>query len=324
MRAGQQVDLTRQLYGQALATVGVRPAAMLSQANRRLASVARPAIKALQSAAAANPKAADFRAHVDVMQVRSLLREALGPMGQAVGAAALVGQVAARGSGIEYGMGALQLAGIKQASRPAITTIAAITAFVGSMAFQSALAAFAGWHADKAADLLDQAMSKGADPVRAANLVQQYVLQVPYVDAQRISNTAVLYSFRRAAIGSFQANSDVVAQWMWSSAKDARTCLSCIAMDGTLHGLDEQLNDHDNGRCCPVPVTQGAGWIDSYQTGAEWFDGLAASTQQSMMSGVAYTAWSDGKVSLADFVGTYDSPIYGEMRRERSMREIAP
>jgi hypothetical protein len=61
--------------------------------------------------------------------------------------------------------------------------------------------------------------------------------------------TAQLYAYREATRANYQANRDVVSGWKWRATFDGRTCASCLAMHGTLHGVDEVLNDHHQGRC---------------------------------------------------------------------------
>lgn len=61
--------------------------------------------------------------------------------------------------------------------------------------------------------------------------------------------TAQIKSYQTANHATYLANSRIVPEWTWVAALDDRTCMSCVAMHGTVHPVTETLNDHHNGRC---------------------------------------------------------------------------
>lgn len=61
--------------------------------------------------------------------------------------------------------------------------------------------------------------------------------------------TAQIKAYQTANHATYLANSRIVPEWVWVSALDDRTCMSCVAMHGTVHPVTETLNDHHNGRC---------------------------------------------------------------------------
>jgi SPP1 gp7 family putative phage head morphogenesis protein len=72
--------------------------------------------------------------------------------------------------------------------------------------------------------------------------------------AQVLARTEVLRAYRETSRQTYSANRDVLNGWRWHSALDRRTCAICYAMHGTLHGFNETLNDHPQGRCFPSGV----------------------------------------------------------------------
>jgi len=113
----------------------------------------------------------------------------------------------------------------------------------------------------------------------------------------------------------------VLDGWVWhADLGSGRTCMSCVAMHGTQHGVGEVLNDHYTGRCAAVPVVRGFE-NPVEQTGEEWFAAQDEATQRSLL-GVKYTAWSEGKFGLADIPGITVDEVYGPMRVEKSLREL--
>jgi hypothetical protein len=146
-----------------------------------------------------------------------------------------------------------------------------------------------------------------------------------------MARTVQLWSARRGALEVYKANADIVKGWIWSASLDATVCMACVAMNGTFHELDEILNDHHNGRCAMVPVTNT--WADlgfasgqevtaGIQSGQDWFDNLPASEQSKRMGPAMFAAYQDGAFEFSQLSATYSDDVYGQMRREASLNEL--
>ena len=111
--------------------------------------------------------------------------------------------------------------------------------------------------------------------------------------AETIARTSMLTAHRDAALASRIANADVVTGWMWLSALQSRTCISCIAMHGSIHAADEPgPNDHPNGRCTSVPITS---LFEPPRTGPEWLAEQPEKAQRAILGPRRYEAWKAGK-----------------------------
>ena len=176
-----------------------------------------------------------------------------------------------------------------------------------------------------------QKMVEGLALGKNPRVVARQALGVGLTWALRTARTAHVYAYREAARANYVANSHVVTGWIWRSAREpGRTCMSCIAMDGTVHGLDETLNDHDNGRCFPEPMTvsyRDLG-IDvdvptpTVESGQEWFEKQSEATQREMLGAAKYRAWKAGAITLDDMTAMSEHPVWGEIRSEASLKEI--
>lgn len=120
---------------------------------------------------------------------------------------------------------------------------------VNSEAFRASVARFGANIGSKASDLLLYGLAQGYNPRRTASILSNYIDSVPRVWAETTARTAQLYAYRRASHETYRANADVVTGWIWWSARDARTCLSCLSLHGQKFPLGEELNDHHRGRC---------------------------------------------------------------------------
>lgn len=143
--------------------------------------------------------------------------------------------------------------------------------------------------------------------------------------ALRISRTETLRAYREATFQNYQANSHIINGWRWVSAKQARTCAACLAMDGTWHPLSERQQDHPNGRCTQIPSINGRDGAEQpapWETGAQWFAKQSEDVQRSVLGDAGFRAYQAGAVKLEDFIGVRHSPAWGSTVQAKSLRGI--
>jgi len=131
-----------------------------------------------------------------------------------------------------------------------------------------------------------------------------------------LARTAHLYAYREAQRANFVANNDVVGGWIWKSAADKRTCISCWAMHGTHHLNDEVLNDHHNGRCMMIPILAGPLGLNNpvVEPGETIFNRLSYEDQKDIMGAARHQLWITRKVKFSDMVGSHENEVWGPMR----------
>ena len=173
-------------------------------------------------------------------------------------------------------------------------------------------------------DALIQGMALGRNPAAIARAVRG-ALGGNLARALRICRTEILRSYREASLRSYQANDNVVDGWLWNCACTERSCAMCWAMHGTLHTLDERLDDHPNGRCSMLPHVRdipglGAQWQP--EPGTAQFARLTSEQQDAILGQAAGAAYRAGAIKLEDVVGRTFDPDWGPMRRIRSLSEM--
>jgi len=147
--------------------------------------------------------------------------------------------------------------------------------------------------------------------------------------ALKISRTETLRAYRESTRRSYEENRDLIVGWYWMAGKDARTCAACLAMDGTLHKLDEPLDDHPNGRCTMIPALdpslgiKGAprGGQLTWQAGSDWFAEQDEETQRKVLGDAGYDAYQAGAIELSSLVGQSESKVWGTTRRVVGLQE---
>ena len=179
------------------------------------------------------------------------------------------------------------------------------------------------------ADGLFTAIARGWNPRRIAGQFRRD-MGMGLTQALRTSRTVMMYAHRDATLERYRANPNICRGWEWMAAHSPRTCMGCIAMDGTIHPLSEPLNDHHSGRCAAGPVTPS--WRElglpvdeepAGPTGKDWFATQPEDVQRAMFkNNKLFEAWKEGKVPWDKLVTTYQDPAFGEMRRQASYTEI--
>lgn len=200
----------------------------------------------------------------------------------------------------------------------------AIKRMVGFLDEGGPLYARIGQLAPATAEAIKQALIDGIglgyNPRKIAAQITS-ALGMGLTDALRLTRTAQIYAYREANRATYLANSDILQGWVWfAHLGDERTCMSCIAMHGTVHPLTEPLNDHHNGRCAEIPLL--IGQDNPVGNGMDWFDSLPPLKQERMMGPGKYQAYQAGRFGLQDLPGTYQNDVYGTMRREKTLKEL--
>lgn len=99
-------------------------------------------------------------------------------------------------------------------------------------------------------------------------------------------------------------------------------CMSCVSQHGSIHSVNETLNDHHQGRCAPVPVVKGTTWAQGVEAGRDWYGRLPEAVQRRMAGNLMFVALRDGAVQWDDLSRPYKDDVFGEMLREASVVEL--
>ena len=166
-------------------------------------------------------------------------------------------------------------------------------------------------------DTIIKGVGLGYNPRKIAASIQD-AFGGGLTDALRNVRTVQLYSYRDSARANYMASDGIVTGWIWYAELDADTCLSCVAQHGTIHDLEETLDDHYNGRCAALPYIEAFG-SPVQQSGQDWFDSLSEAQQQAMMGQEKHGAWKDGKFEFSQLSAQGPNDVYGTMRTEASL-----
>lgn len=174
--------------------------------------------------------------------------------------------------------------------------------------------------ADKVSETILEGVGLGYNPRKIAREINR-AFGISLTESMRMVRTVQLWSYREATRANYLANDDIISGWIWWSALiPGRTCMSCVAMHGTRHSLDEVLNDHYNGLCTEIPII--IGMETERQSGIEWFNEQDEVTQRTMMGPAKYTEWNLGNITIEQMSQEFEDDVYGIMRNEASLKSI--
>jgi SPP1 gp7 family putative phage head morphogenesis protein len=202
--------------------------------------------------------------------------------------------------------------------------VGALQELVGVLADGSPLSALLGELGPQADAALREALVTGlglGKGPRAIALDLRRSTNVAAARALRISRTEVLRAYRSASLATYQANGDILRGWQWLASISRRTCPVCIAMNGTIHRLDEPFASHPACRCCPTPLLRGV--TPPVERGEDAFRRMKADDQRAILGPGKFAAWESGTIdSLDDLVARTRDAQWGPGRRERSLAEV--
>jgi hypothetical protein len=189
--------------------------------------------------------------------------------------------------------------------------------------------------ANVAIEAIKQGVIAGRGPLIIARDLMS-TLDISLVSALNTSRTESMYALRSATLENYRANDDVVDAWIWYATLGT-ACAMCTAMHGTEHSLDEEMDSHNNCRCCQVPKTKS--WADIFagtgidgdsipettidvQSGATWFADQSEAQQRDILGPSKYNAYKAGAITLNDLVGKTRDKQWGASQYEKSLKDL--
>lgn len=202
-----------------------------------------------------------------------------------------------------------------------VEAINALVNYTQSDAWKQMLAQY-GDIEERVKNIAIKGIVSGQGSLSMARDLRQAIEYIPAFQANVLMRTLQMESFRDAAAINQTANADILEPYcIRIAALDDRTCMSCVALNGTQIPLGSTVDDHWNGRCTSITVIKGVE-PPNVQTGEDWFAARSEQEQRSQMGNAAYEAWRDGAISLKDFPQNQTDPLFGDMIVEASLKGI--
>lgn len=209
----------------------------------------------------------------------------------------------------------------------------AVEAMVGTLQDGSPLRTLlqqaVGDAAQNLADVLVNGLALGKNPRVIAQEIRS-AFGMGLTRALRIARTEQLRAYRTATLFDYRNSGGIVKGWERSATIDDRTCMACLMLDGKVYSLEEEMDDHPQGRCValPITVTYAELGIDApepefqREMGADWFERQDEATQRAMMGNGMYDAWRAGQFQLGDIPKLREDATWGNSWVPKSLQEL--
>jgi SPP1 gp7 family putative phage head morphogenesis protein len=165
------------------------------------------------------------------------------------------------------------------------------------------------------------AVGKGDNPRTVVREIQN-ALGSTRDHADTIARTWIIDAHRGAGLDYYRSQGTRIGGWEWLCAKNLRTCPVCLAMDGTIHPLDEPFGSHPRCRCTHIPLLDDEFEETPQLTGQQYYDALDYADRVKVVGPLKARLIADGKIELPDLVDEYTDPDYGLSRREKSAKSL--
>jgi SPP1 gp7 family putative phage head morphogenesis protein len=162
-----------------------------------------------------------------------------------------------------------------------------------------------------ATDGLTQALvdglAQGLNPVEVARKMRDG-FGMGMNHALNTARTETMRAYRAGSMEQYR-NSGVVTGWKRLAAHDGRTCAGCLFTEGDFYQTREEFQEHNQGRCTPVPVVAN---VDepTWLRGQDWFLQQPENVQASILGNGRFEAWKNG-ASLDEMATRRDDPVWG-------------
>lgn len=179
---------------------------------------------------------------------------------------------------------------------------------------------FRAGSSDSIRSIMIRGVVEGQSPLATARHIRDAVANIPLYRANTIMRTAQLHAYRTATAVHQQANADIADRVIRIGTLDDRICLCCLALHGTMMQPGEVVKDHHNGRCGSILIVRGR--TVNVRTGEQWLRDQPENRQRSLMGDRAYNAWLGERVQLQEFVLPYSDPVFGDMVRQTTLKDL--
>jgi SPP1 gp7 family putative phage head morphogenesis protein len=169
------------------------------------------------------------------------------------------------------------------------------------------------------ADELMKSIALGLNP-RATARAMRNGMGVGLGRALTIARTEQIRVYRTSSLLSYRA-SGVVEGYLRMAAHDLRTCLGCLALEGTFYTLGQPLGDHPRGRCSMIPKLFNRPAVE-FMNGESWVNGLPEDQQLALLGEERMRLWKSGQVPFSRFGKTVPNETWGDSVQVTSLSQL--
>lgn len=178
--------------------------------------------------------------------------------------------------------------------------------------------------APKVAEMIRMEVIKAAAQGTSFNTIADRLVRTGQITRTRALSTArteVNRVRRETTRQWFLQNKDLITGWEWVSAKSARTCPACLALDGKIFRLSQPFPQHINCRCTLIAIIDGVE-RPKRVLGPEWFDQQSDDVKAAIIGVDGLAAYKEKIIKLKDFIGYAQDVRFGLRTYTKKLGDI--
>jgi SPP1 gp7 family putative phage head morphogenesis protein len=169
-------------------------------------------------------------------------------------------------------------------------------------------------------DRLITGVAVGVNPREVARDIINNGLSQAYSHTILVARDQHLRAYRTATAQAYQ-NSGIVTRYKRLAAKNDRTCLACLALDGELFDVQELMPLHPQDRCTMLPVLAQFAPVN-FQTGEAWFRKQPQSYQRKALGPGRFDLWQRGGFSFKQLATVRPNDTWGPNAVETPLKDL--
>jgi hypothetical protein len=154
-----------------------------------------------------------------------------------------------------------------------------------------------------------QGIALGRNPREITRRMMQEGLTDGLQHMLLVNRDQSLRAWRTASLQQYQA-SGIVRGYRRLAAKNQRSCLACLALDGMVYPTNVMMPLHPQDRCAMTPELANRP-VPATQSGEAWFRQQPADVQATMLGPGRYDLWERGAFQFQDLATISDAGVWG-------------
>lgn len=150
----------------------------------------------------------------------------------------------------------------------------------------------------------------GRSPRDVARRMQRHGLGQGLNHTLLVARDQSIRAYRTASLQTYRANDHILRGYMRLAPRSTRTCMACIALDGTEYALGDLMPLHPQDRCTMVPLLKGEPPPER-QPVWDWLMQQPPAVQEQTMGKGLYKLWKAGRVRREQLVTVREDGVWG-------------
>lgn len=160
----------------------------------------------------------------------------------------------------------------------------------------------------------------GRGPRETARRMIKHGIATGLNHALLVARDQQIRNYREASRNAYE-QSGLVYGYMRLAARNRRTCMACIALDGTVYQTSQLMALHPQDRCSMIPLVVGRPF-PKIEKALDWFKRQPDEIQREMMGPGRFKLWKETGFDLRRMVTVKPNPTWGPNAQETTLKSL--